>query len=719
MSEQVFISYAAKDRERVLGLVKRLRDAGVTVWIDQAGIDVATMWSQEIVNAIHNCKVMLLSISPFSTESENVVKELALASERKKPIIPVYLEPADIPGTMEYQLAGIQRVEYFKDNEDAAYNAMVRSLIKLGVTIDTEKAGIKYDDHFESSLAAHQTKHNRKFTPAKISLLLGITTLAISLVAFFVLSAPRQEPSGERGRLKDGMGRFERPNGENRPRRGPGGRPGPRPNAPGRQGIQELPTPPIQEQGTIAPTQTLSVNKLAILPFKVLGVNENEFIAEGMTMELISKLQPVGGLTVIASNSTMKFKDSTLSPNEIGQQLKAGSLLRGTIQQGNEQLKVIVNLIDANSQEVKWSQSFDGGTSDMLKLQGEIAQSVAGELQLVLSPDELAKVTKRATENPEAYQEYLKGRIEWKKRSRQGFANAIQHFEKAIELDPNFALAYSGLADIYRVYPYWSVESPKTALPKAQKNAEKALSIDPTLAEPLTTLAALEQDRYNWTKAHELYVRAATMNNNYSTTWHWHGGSIMRSGHPNLGLKKIQKAFELDPISPVNSGALGLCRLYMDEPQKSIHHFEKAYELSEKENISFIPMIAQAYLRMNQPKEGLDIINQHFENISDHIRALAIAARCEARLGNTERAYEHHITLFHLAAKSEQYVPEIYIADIFAEFNNKERAFYWMHKAIDNLAPDATMFINKPIYNKWKNEPEYLELLKKANLDKQ
>ena len=117
--------------------LKRLRDAGVTVWIDQAGIDVATMWSQEIVSAIRGCKVMLLSISPRSTESENVVKELALASERKKPIIPVYLEQAEIPETMEYQLAGIQRVEYFVENEDAAFRAMIRSLAKRGVNWPT------------------------------------------------------------------------------------------------------------------------------------------------------------------------------------------------------------------------------------------------------------------------------------------------------------------------------------------------------------------------------------------------------------------------------------------------------------------------------------------------------------------------------------------------------------------------------------------------------
>ena len=158
MSPEVFISYAAKDRNRVLSLVKRLRDAGVTVWIDQAGIDVSTMWSQEIVNAIRDCKVMLLSISPHSTESENVVKELALASERKKPIIPVYLEPSNIPGTMEYQLAGIQRVEYFAESEDAAFRAMIRSLIKRGVTVEASKAEFEGDDTVEASLAAHQSQ---------------------------------------------------------------------------------------------------------------------------------------------------------------------------------------------------------------------------------------------------------------------------------------------------------------------------------------------------------------------------------------------------------------------------------------------------------------------------------------------------------------------------------------------------------------------------------
>mgnify|MGYP001214296433 CR=1 FL=1 len=155
MNAEVFISYATNDRERVLGLVDRLRDAGVTVWIDQAGIDASSMWSQEIVSAIKGCKVMLLSISPHSTESENVVKELALASERKKPIIPVYLEAAEIPETMEYQLAGIQRVEYFKENEDAAFKAMLRSLVKRGVNVGEENSEAIQNLKTEPTLTTH------------------------------------------------------------------------------------------------------------------------------------------------------------------------------------------------------------------------------------------------------------------------------------------------------------------------------------------------------------------------------------------------------------------------------------------------------------------------------------------------------------------------------------------------------------------------------------
>ena len=141
MSAEVFISYASNDKERVLEIVDRLRDAGVSVWIDQGGIEGATMWSQEIVEAIDDCKVMLLAISSSSTESKNVIKELALASERQKSILPICLEDSGIPKSMEYQLAGIQRVEYLANAEDAGHAAALRALAKLGVSVNANALG--------------------------------------------------------------------------------------------------------------------------------------------------------------------------------------------------------------------------------------------------------------------------------------------------------------------------------------------------------------------------------------------------------------------------------------------------------------------------------------------------------------------------------------------------------------------------------------------------
>ena len=138
MSAEVFISYASQDRERILDLVNRLDTAGVSVWIDQMSIEGATMWSQEIVSAIRNCKVLILAISENSADSENVVKEVALASEGRKRILPVYLASAEIPESMAYQLAGIQRVEFFEGDEEAGQQSVIRALAKLGVTVNEE-----------------------------------------------------------------------------------------------------------------------------------------------------------------------------------------------------------------------------------------------------------------------------------------------------------------------------------------------------------------------------------------------------------------------------------------------------------------------------------------------------------------------------------------------------------------------------------------------------
>ena len=187
MNSEVFISYAAKDRARVMDIVEKLRESGVSVWIDQAGIDASAMWSREIVSAIKQCKVMLLVISSHSTCSENVVKELALGSERKKPIIPVIIEPVEIPETMEYQLAGIQRVEYFGDFDRGAVDSTLRALSKRGVNVraDASNGGkrVNLEDRegFRNS-GGRKGDKKRRYRILTALLLIIVTALLINFL---------------------------------------------------------------------------------------------------------------------------------------------------------------------------------------------------------------------------------------------------------------------------------------------------------------------------------------------------------------------------------------------------------------------------------------------------------------------------------------------------------------------------------------------------------
>ena len=199
MSAEVFISYASEDRERILDLVERLRGAGVSVWIDQMGIEGATMWSQEIVEAIDGCKVLILAISQRSTESENVVKELALASERRKKILPVCLDSSGIPKSMEYQLAGIQRVEYVKGEEDQGILAMIRSLGKLGVIVSDEASEQAAK---APGIISPGPSHQRGFNTIKreivpwLKITTGLTGLVLLVIGIFSsVAVGRRRPS--------------------------------------------------------------------------------------------------------------------------------------------------------------------------------------------------------------------------------------------------------------------------------------------------------------------------------------------------------------------------------------------------------------------------------------------------------------------------------------------------------------------------------------------
>ena len=261
------------------------------------------------------------------------------------------------------------------------------------------------------------------------------------------------------------------------------------------------------------------------------------------------------------------------------------------------------------------------------------------------------------------------------------------------------------------------MEPPAVAYPKCRKNAEKARTLDPTLAEPWATLAGLESVENNWNKADEMFSHSISLNKNYATAWHWRGGVNRRKGSLDKAIEYIRKAHELDPKSPIITSEMGRCHLYSGKPMESIPYFQKAYELSDNENTNFILLVAMAHLYLNDPQKGIEVINQNIKDITQNNRALAFAARCEANLGNKGRAYEHLSALLHRYVDPDQYISEQFIADVFAELKEKDKAMFWLDRGIENNSPDDTVFIVKPVYEQWRNEPKYRALLKKANLD--
>ena len=573
MSAEVFISYGTRDRERVLGLVERLRSAGVTVWIDQAGIDVSSMWSQEIVSAIKGCKVMLLAISPHSTESENVVKELALASERKKPIIPVYLQTAEIPETMEYQLAGIQRVEYYKENENAAFKAMLRSLVNRGVHVDKETSGASQNLIAETALTP-QNSEPQKATVSlynKIGILIPILLLTIAGLVSVLLFQSGDENTN--------LGEHTS-------------------NSKNSDSIQ----------------QNEAKNSIAIVPFRNIGAeSENSFLAEGMHEEINAMLSMAPNLMV---KDGSRFKEQINDVKTVGQSLEVESILTGSVMQSNGKLRVIVKLVDAKTEANLWTKTFDKNEGDFFTIQREIAQSVAEGLSINLDSEYNVLIAKRQTKNLEAYNLYLEARLLWNTRIKNNMYQAIEKYELALVKDPQFALGHVGIAECYNMIAGYGFSPPSIAYPKAKRALEQALNINENISEAHSSLGwyyyAYE---YDYDKAETSLLKALSLNPSSPEANRWYA-QVRSVRFKTESLNEIKKAIKLEPKSAITRFVQVRILTTFRKLDEAIEAAEKVKELDLKYIMWPYCKIEILYLQ-GKYEEALSLSEEAIKNFND------------------------------------------------------------------------------------------------------
>jgi adenylate cyclase len=465
----------------------------------------------------------------------------------------------------------------------------------------------------------------------------------------------------------------------------------------------------------IRTNSSLDNRRVAVLPFANISPDPNdEYFADGMTEEMISTISKISGLKVIARTSVMKYRDTQKSIDEIGHDLKVGTILEGSVRKSGEKLRISVQLIDSKNSEHLWAETYDRKLEDIFSIQTEISERVAESLRVQILQFERAVIGKKSTSDVEAYALYLKGRYHWNLRTKEGLNEAIKYFSSALERDPSFALAYCGLADSFALLALFEFISPHDAFPSARANAEKALKLNSALAEAHTSLGLVSfQHDWNWEEAERNFRRAIELNQNYPPAHQFFGDYLKAMGRFDEALSEMRKAQDLDPLSVSISTGVGHVLYLSRQYDLSIEQYRKALELD--------PKFVQAHLWFGRPflqkgmyEEAISELKQAVALSFESTISLAVLGHAYASSGKRNEALEIIDKLKDRSRK--QYLPSYWIALIYIGLGEKNDAFVWLERAYQERSSWLVWIAVEPRFDSLRSDPRFSSLLSKMRL---
>jgi len=454
------------------------------------------------------------------------------------------------------------------------------------------------------------------------------------------------------------------------------------------------------------------INSIAVMPF----VNESgnadiDYLTDGMTDALISSLSKVPSLNVKAHTSVFRYKGKDTASKTIASDLQVQALVNGRVTQHGDQLSVDVDLVDPQTENVLWTQRYDRKSADIVSLQSEIAGDVSGKLRARLSGEDEAKIRKTYTVDPEAYQLYLRGEFYWHKRGYDSLLKAADLYDQAIQKDPTYALAYAGLAETYTLYPDYAITKPEDSYPKSKAAALKALDLDDSLAEPHTVLARY-YNYWEWdrAKAEQEYLRAIELDPNYATAHHWLGSDVLTQlGRFDEGLAQMSRARELDPFSTVIAVNYGDTLFYARRYDDAIAAYRKAHELDPDFYLSYNGLVMAQAMKGNFG-DAIKISQKNAKGpLTESYLAFALA-----KSGNKDGARQI-IESMKKKALSD-YVPSYAFAIAYCALGQKDDAFIWLNKEIDEHGTAAVTIGVDPLLDDLRSDPRFTEALKRVKL---
>jgi TolB-like protein/Flp pilus assembly protein TadD len=459
------------------------------------------------------------------------------------------------------------------------------------------------------------------------------------------------------------------------------------------------------------------ISSIAVLPFKSRGGDaETQYLSEGLAESLIYRLSQLPDLKVSPTSSVFRYEDKDVDPVAVGNELGVHAVLSGRIVQHGDSLTISADLVDVRDNRVIWGEQYDRKMSELLDTQREIAREIVETLKLRVANNEKG-LTKHYTENNEAYQAYLKGRYYWNKRTNESMHRSIDYFKQAIEIDPSFALAYSGLADTYNLISAPEAgggdESPADMLPKAKAAALKALEIDPTLAEAHNSLAhpLYYYDR-DWAGAEREFKRSIELNPRYATVHHWYAVFLTVTGRWDEALAEVKRAQELDPLSLSINVWVGWILASERQPDAALEQLLKTKEMDPNFLLTR-HRLALLYADQKRYNEAIKEANEMLQISEGRLGTLTLGY-VYAAAGKRKEAVEQVDKL--VSASHQRFVSPAAIGMIYAVLGDKDTAFEWLKKANDARDMLAVRVKYDPRFATLRGDPRLDDLVKSMGL---
>jgi len=465
---------------------------------------------------------------------------------------------------------------------------------------------------------------------------------------------------------------------------------------------------------TVSPADKMM---LAVLPFENLtGDTQQEYMSDGLTEEMITQLGRMHPerLGVIARTSAMQYKSTHKAADQIGRELGVAYLLEGSVRRAGDRVRVSAQLIQVRDQTHVWAESYERDLRDILALQSDVAQAIAQEIDLRLSPQQQARMARARPIDPRAYELYSRGRYFWNKRSEQGYTRAIDYFEQAIARDSEYAPAYAGLADAYALLGSMpNGELPRSeAMPRARAAALKALALDEGLAEAHTSLAFVQMHfDWDWPAAQREFTRALELNPGYATGHHWYAFWLMAQDRAEEALQEVRAAQRLDPLSLIINTDVGEMLYYGRRYDEAIEQARRAVEMDSAFALAH-RLVGFAYVAKRQFALGIEELEVAARVSGGRVDVLAVLGLAYAEAGRRAEARKVLINL----EQASQRRPDLAqpIPMVIAGLGEKDQVFAWLDRAYQEHEGSLILLKVNPLLDPLRSDARFQDLMRRV-----